>query len=155
MRKNFEPVIVAFCCWHCSYAAADLAGMSRIQYPTNVRIIRVPCTGRVDLLHIFKALVEGADGVIIAGCLKGQCHYVDGNLKAELRVEFAKRILKGIGVEPERVEMFFVSAAMGAELVTLFKEFVERIRRLGPNPVKLRRHGQGTMPAKVRTQRSR
>ncbi|MHA1593691.1 MAG: hydrogenase iron-sulfur subunit [Candidatus Baldrarchaeia archaeon] len=142
MDQHFDPIIVAFCCWHCSYAAADLAGTSRIQYPTNIRIIRVPCTGRVDLIHIFKAFAEGADGVLVAGCLKGQCHYVDGNLKAELRVIFAKRILESIGIEPERLEMVFVSAAMGAEFASIIREFVERIRSLGPNPAKLKKHGQ-------------
>ena len=111
--KSFEPVIVAYCCKWCSYAAADLAGNMRIQYPANVRILRVPCTGRVDVLHLLQAFEYGADGVFISGCLPGDCHYLAGNNKAQHRVDTTKKILADIGVAPERLEMFYNSAAMG------------------------------------------
>lgn len=124
-------MIVAFCCNECSYAAADLAGTSRIQYPATVRIIRVPCTGKVDLTYILKAFKEGADGVIVAGCLRDGCHYTDGNLKAEARVEFLKEIFESIGLGKSRLEMYFMSSAMSNVFVNKVKEFTEAIKKLG------------------------
>ncbi|MFX1486369.1 MAG: hydrogenase iron-sulfur subunit [Promethearchaeota archaeon] len=137
-EKEFEPIILAFCCNECSYAAADLAGTSRLQYPTNVRIILIPCTGRIDLTYIFESFVNGADGVLVEGCLKDQCHYVDGNYRAERRVEFAKRILDEIGIGNERLEMHFISAGMPVKFAEVAREFVRKIKKLGPNPLKLR-----------------
>jgi coenzyme F420-reducing hydrogenase delta subunit len=135
-RDEFEPSIVAFCCWWCAYGAADLAGMSKMDYPTNVRIVRVPCTGRVDVLHILKAFKEGADGVIVAGCLKdGGCHYVDGNMKAERRVSGLKRSLEAIGLGDQRLEMYFMSAGMPEKFVQSVTQFTETIRKLGPSPL--------------------
>lgn len=131
MHREDEISIVAFCCNECSYAAADLAGTSRIQYPAAVRIIRVPCTGNVDLTYILKAFKDGADGVIVAGCLKDRCHYTDGNLKAEARVEFLKDIFESIGLGRSRLEMYFMSSAMFDIFVDKVKEFTERIRRVG------------------------
>jgi F420-non-reducing hydrogenase iron-sulfur subunit len=131
MNREAEVSIVAFCCNECSYAAADLAGTSRIQYPPNVRIIRVTCTGKVDLTYILKAFNEGADGVIVAGCLKERCRYIDGNLKAEARVEFLKEIFESIGLGKSRLEMYFMSSAMSDVFVNKVKEFTETIRRLG------------------------
>jgi heterodisulfide reductase subunit A len=122
-----EPVILTIACRWCSYAAADLAGIMRLKYPTNIRILLVPCTGRVDFGHIFEAFENGADGVVIAGCLKDQCHYVDGNLVAERRVEQAKKTLKVLGVDPERLEMIFNSAGMPREFVAFMNEFTEKI----------------------------
>lgn len=137
-EKGFEPVVVAFCCWWCAYGAADLAGMSKLEYPTNVRIVRVPCTGRVDPLHILEAFRDGADGVIVAGCLKdGGCHYVDGNMKAERRVKALKRALRSIGLGDERLEMYFMSAGMPDKFVECATKFVEKIKLLGPNPIKV------------------
>jgi len=131
MNREDEISIVAFCCNECSYEAADLAGTSRIQYPPIVTIIRVPCTGKVDLTYILKAFKEGADGVIVAGCLKERCHYTDGNLKAEARVEFLKDIFESIGLGKPRLEMYFMSSAMSDVFVNKVKEFTETIRKLG------------------------
>lgn len=130
-HREDEVLIVAFCCNECSYAAADLAGTSRIQYPATVRIIRVPCTGKVDLTYILKAFKEGADGVIVAGCLRDRCHYTDGNLKAEARVEFLKEIFESIGLGKSRLEMYFMSSAMSNVFVNKVKEFTEAINKLG------------------------
>jgi coenzyme F420-reducing hydrogenase delta subunit len=134
-EREFEPVIVAFCCEHCAYAAADLAGTSRMQYPPNIRIVRLPCTGKADMLYILKAFQLGADGVMVCGCLKGGCHFTDGNLKCEARVQFLKRILDLLGFGGDRLDMFFMSSAMAGEFVKVAREFTERIRRLGPNPL--------------------
>ena len=138
-KEQFEPDILCFCCQWCSYAAADLAGSMRIQYPTNVRIIRVPCTGRVDILHILKGFEVGADGVFWSGCLLGDCHYVEGNYYATTRVKRVKEILKGIGLEPERVEMYYNSSGMGPQFAQTCTEFTERIRVLGPSPMKTKK----------------
>ncbi|MFZ5898308.1 MAG: hydrogenase iron-sulfur subunit [Bacillota bacterium] len=129
---SFEPRVVAFCCHHCAYGAADLSGVLRIQYPVNVQIIRVPCSGRISEEHVLDAFAKGADGVCVAGCLKGNCHYQTGNLRAEKRVEILKSRLADIGIEPERLRMFHVSAAMGAPFARFMAELVETIRGLGP-----------------------
>jgi F420-non-reducing hydrogenase iron-sulfur subunit len=134
--EHFEPVIVAFCCHYCAYTAADVAGSMRISYPPNVHIIKVPCSGKVDALHIMKAFQKGADGVYVAGCLEGDCHFKDGNIKASRRVAYLKRLLDEIGVGGERLEMLTMSAGMGDRFASTATEFTEHIRRLGPNPVK-------------------
>lgn len=132
MKDPFEPVIVAFCCQWCSYTAADLAGSMRLQYPPNVRIIRVPCTGRVDILHLLHSIEKGVDGVFISGCLIGDCHFISGNQKATRKVAYTKKVLKEIGMEPERVEMYYNSSAMGPQFAETCREFTKRIRSLGP-----------------------
>ncbi len=132
MDESFEPKIICFCCQWCSYAAADLAGSMRLQYPTNIRIIKVPCTGRVDILHILRAFECGADGVFVSGCLPGDCHYATGNYWAINRVLRVRNILQGIGVEPERAEMYHNSAGMGPQFAQTCRDFTARIRRLGP-----------------------
>lgn len=129
---NFEPKIVAFCCNFCAFAAADLAGAMRLQYPPNVRIIRLPCTGKVDGIHLMKAFEEGADGVFVAGCLEGQCHYLEGNLRAKKRVAYIKKLLAEVRIDPERVEMFNLSSAMGGRFAEIVEEMTERIKQLGP-----------------------
>ncbi|RJX20531.1 MAG: hydrogenase iron-sulfur subunit [Desulforudis sp.] len=129
---SFEPKILAFCCHHCAYGAADLSGVLRLQYPVNIQIIRVPCSGRISEEHILDAFVKGADGVCVAGCLKGNCHYQSGNLRAGKRVEILKNRLADIGIEPERLHMFYVSAGMGAPFARFMAELVETIRDLGP-----------------------
>lgn len=136
MRENFEPVIVAFCCHYCAYTAADLAGTMRLQYPPNVRIIRIPCTGKVDVLFLLKAFEEGADGVYVAGCLEGDCHFLKGNLRAKKRVALAKGILEEVGIGAERLEMYNMSAAMGPRFAEVAREMTEKIRKLGPSPIK-------------------
>ncbi|HCY83749.1 MAG TPA: hydrogenase iron-sulfur subunit [Desulfobacteraceae bacterium] len=130
-----EPRIVAFCCKYCAYAAADLAGSMRLSYPADLKIIQVPCTGRIDVIHMLKALEEGADGVMLAGCLEGECHFLAGNLKAKARVGQVKKILTEIKMDPGRVEMFNLSSAMGARFAEIATEMAERIRGLGPSPV--------------------
>jgi F420-non-reducing hydrogenase iron-sulfur subunit len=132
--ENFEPEIVAFCCHYCAYTAADMAGSKRISYPANVKIIRVPCTGKVDAIHLMKALEKGADGVYVAGCLAGDCHFKNGNIRAEARLNRVKKILSELGWEPERVAMFNMSAGMGERFAQVAREFTETIRKLGPGP---------------------
>ncbi|MHC4389289.1 MAG: hydrogenase iron-sulfur subunit [Planctomycetota bacterium] len=134
--ENFEPVIVAFCCHYCAYTAADMAGSLRLCYPPNVKIIRVPCAGKVDAVHIMRAFQKGADGVYVAGCLEGDCHFKDGNIKAARRVKNVKRILDEIGIGGDRVEMVSMSAGMGERFAQTANEITERIRQLGPNPIK-------------------
>ncbi len=138
MSENFEPRILAFCCKYCAYAAADLAGSMRLSYPGNIKIIQIPCTGRVDALHLMKAMEEGADGVYVAGCLEGECHFLTGNILAKKRVNHIKEILSSIGIEPERVEMFNLSSAMGPRFAEIALEMTDRIKKLGPSPIRLR-----------------
>ncbi|MFP3951378.1 MAG: hydrogenase iron-sulfur subunit, partial [Candidatus Bathyarchaeia archaeon] len=125
-----EPVILAFACKWCSYAAADAAGDMGMEYPENIRILRVPCTGRVDALHILTAFKHGADGVIISGCLPDQCNYIDGNLKAMDRSDITKKVLDVLGIGGDRLEVLFTSACMPTWLVLMFREFTERVKRL-------------------------
>ena len=134
--EDFEPVVIAFCCHYCAYTAADMAGSERICYPPNVKIVRVPCTGKVDTIHIMKALEKGADGVYVAGCLEGDCHFNNGNIQAARRVKRAQQIIEEIGIEPERIEMITMSAGMGRRFAQTAFDFTEKIRKLGPNPVK-------------------
>ncbi len=140
--KEFDPVIVAFCCHYCAYTAADMAGTMRLCYPPNVKIIKVPCSGKVGAIHIMRALEKGADGVIVAGCLEGDCHFKDGNVKAAKRVTHVKAMLDEIGIEPDRVEMVMLSAGMGERFALIAGEFTDKIRSLGPNPVKETLAGQ-------------
>ncbi len=134
----FEPQILAFCCKYCAYAAGDLAGSMRLTYPANVKIIQVPCTGRVDMSHLLKAIENGADGVYVAGCLEGECHFLEGNLKARKRVAAVRKLLAEAGIEPERVQMFNLSSAMGPRFAEIATDMTETIRRLGPSPVRRR-----------------
>ncbi|MBN1847372.1 MAG: hydrogenase iron-sulfur subunit [Deltaproteobacteria bacterium] len=133
---TFEPIIVAFCCHYCAYTAADMAGSMRLHYPPNVKIVRVPCSGKVDAIHIMKAFEKGADGVYVAGCLEGDCHFKNGNVKASRRVKYIKELLDEIGIGGERVEMVTMSAGMGPQFAKTAIEMTEKIRKLGPNPVK-------------------
>ena len=132
--EKFEPTIVAFCCHYCAYTAADMAGSKRLCYPSNVKIIRVPCSGKVDAIHIMKALEKGADGVYVAGYLEGDCHFKTGNTKAARRVTFVRNLLQEMGFEPQRLSMVTMSAGMGTRFAQIAKEFTEQIRQLGPNP---------------------
>jgi len=133
---TFEPQIVAFCCKYCAYAAADLAGSMRLSYPPNVKVIQIPCTGSVDIIHLLRAIEDGADGVYVAGCLEGECHFLTGNLRARKKLEYVKRTLTELGIEPERVEMFNLSSAMGTRFAEIAEEMTQRIRKLGPSPVR-------------------
>ena len=131
----FEPQILAYCCKYCAYAAADLAGSMRLNYPPNVKVIQLPCSGRVDMLHLLKAIEAGADGVYVAGCLEGECHFVAGNLKTRQKVSAVKKTLAAAGIEPQRVEMFNLSSAMGPRFAEIAEVMTERVRALGPTPV--------------------
>jgi F420-non-reducing hydrogenase iron-sulfur subunit len=134
-ENNFEPVIVAFCCHYCAYSAADLAGSMRIQYPSNVRIIRAPCSGRLEIDYFMKAFENGADGVIVAGCEEGSCHFKEGNFNAKRRVNYARQLLAESGLEMERLRMTNVSAANGRLFSEIVKDMVETVRKLGPSPL--------------------
>jgi len=134
---DFEPVIVAFCCHYCAYTAADMAGSKRLCYPPNVKIVRVPCSGRVDAMYLMKALENGADGVYVAGCLEGDCHFKNGNIKAAKRVAHVKKLLEEIGLDGDRVEMVAMSAGMGERFAQIATDFTERMRKLGPSPVRV------------------
>ena len=134
-NTDFEPKIIAFCCHYCAYASADLAGSMRLQYPAGVRIIRTPCTGRLEMEYYMKAMENGADGVLVAGCLEGGCHFIDGNLFARKRVNAIRAILEECGIEKERLRMVNISAAMAVNLVEAIHDLVNEIKQLGPNPI--------------------
>ena len=133
MTEEFEPRIVGFLCNWCAYAGADLAGVSRIQYPPNLRIVRVMCSGRVDPVFILEAFRSGADGVLIAGCHPGDCHYISGNFKAQRRAIMLKKLLEQLDLEPERLRLEFVSASEGDKFATVIKDMTEEIKKLGPS----------------------
>jgi coenzyme F420-reducing hydrogenase delta subunit len=135
-KAEFEPVIVAFCCNWCAYAGADLAGTSRFEYPTNVRIIRVMCSGRIDPTFILSAFRWGADGVLVAGCHPGDCHYVKGNYAMEKRFNFVKEVLNHLGIEPDRFVLEWVSAGEGAKFAALIRDVTRQIKDLGPSPLR-------------------
>lgn len=130
--QGFEPKIVAFLCNWCSYAGADLAGIGRYQYPPNIRVIRVPCSGRVDPLYILKALQNGADGVLVSGCHPGDCHFIEGNYFARRKFVILKNLLEFLGFEEGRVQFSWVSAAEGERFSQVVKEVTESVRKLGP-----------------------
>jgi coenzyme F420-reducing hydrogenase delta subunit len=132
-RETSKLEVVAFCCRHCAYSAADLAGGGRMSYPPSVKIVEMPCTGRASVLEILHALEKGADGVAVAGCLPGTCHYIQGNIHASQRVDHAAGLLEEIGLEPQRVRMINISAAMGEQFVIEVTDFVEAIEALGPS----------------------
>ena len=136
MTDEFKPKIIAFCCNWCSYAGADLAGASKIQYPPNVLIIRAMCSGMIHPNFVIEALTNGTDGVIICGCHPGDCHYLEGNLKAEKRAEAIELMLEDFGLEPERFRLEWVSAAEGPKFAQTMTDFTETVRGLGPSPYK-------------------
>jgi F420-non-reducing hydrogenase iron-sulfur subunit len=133
---DFEPRIVAFLCNWCSSTAADLAGTSRIQYPPNVRIIRLMCSGQLDPIYVAKAVLEGADGVLIGGCHPGDCHYQSGNFKARRRVAILREVLGQLGLEPERVWLRWISASEGQYFADTVTEMVAEIKALGPSALR-------------------
>ena len=137
--NDTEPKILALCCHYCAYAAADLAGSMRLQYPPNVRVLRLPCTGKVDIGYIMHAFEQGVDGVIVAGCLEGGCHFEEGNLRAKKRVALARQVLEEAGFEPQRLEMFNLSSAEGTTFAEIVEIMTKRLKELGPSP--LRHHG--------------
>jgi F420-non-reducing hydrogenase iron-sulfur subunit len=131
-KQIFEPTIIVFACNWCSYAGADLAGVSRLRYPTNVRIVRVMCSGRMDPAFILKAFLKGADGVLVAGCHPGDCHYLEGNLSAEERVKNTTEALSLLGWEVDRLRLEWISASEGKRFAQIMTEFTQQIKELGP-----------------------
>ena len=139
-RDHFEPIIMAFCCHYCAYAAADLAGSMRLQYPPNIRIIRTPCTGRLEVELFLKAFEDGADGVIVAGCEEGSCHFKEGNLTAKRRVNYTRELMAESGLEMERLRMVNVSAANAPLFAKVVQDMVETVKKLGPSRLKSLKH---------------
>ncbi len=146
---SFEPVIIGFTCNWCSYRAADLAGTSRIKYPPNVRLIRVMCSGRIDPTFVLKALSEGADGVLIAGCHPGECHYLEQNYKALRRHRLLQKTLSQFGIEPARVRLAWASAAEGAKFAEEICVMVDEVKKLGPLDWPVRPVPLATAPAEI------
>ena len=136
-NEEYEPLIIAFCCNWCSYAGADLAGVSRLQYPPNMRIVRVMCSGMVHPNLVIDALTKGADAVIICGCHIGDCHYLEGNLKAESRKDAIELLLEDFGLEPERFRLEWVSASEGPRFAEVMREMTQTVRELGPSPYRV------------------
>jgi F420-non-reducing hydrogenase iron-sulfur subunit len=134
--KDFEPNIIGFLCNWCSYAGADLAGTSRMKYPPNIKSIRVMCSGRVDPVFVLEALRKGADGVLVAGCHPGDCHYQSGNYKANRRMKLLKKLLEEMAVDPGRLRFEYISASEGAKFASVVTEFVDQLKKMGPNPLK-------------------
>jgi F420-non-reducing hydrogenase iron-sulfur subunit len=136
MAEEFEPNILGILCNWCTYAGADLAGTSRTQYPTNVRVIRIMCTGRLDPAFVLRALSVGADGVLVSGCHVGDCHYLAGNFKSRRRVALLRKLIEEYGYDRERLRMTFISASEGAIWAEVVQDMVNTIKKLGPNPLK-------------------
>jgi coenzyme F420-reducing hydrogenase delta subunit len=138
--NTWEPKIVAFLCNWCSYAGADLAGVSRIQYPPNLRIIRVPCSGRINPAFLLRALQNGADAVLVSGCHPGDCHYISGNLAARRKFALVKELVQYAGIEPERVQFTWVSASEGGRFAAVVEKVVKQVQKLGPNRKLVKSH---------------
>jgi coenzyme F420-reducing hydrogenase delta subunit len=125
-----EPKIIAFCCHYCAFTAADLAGTMRQQYPTNIHIVRLPCTGKVDVNMLLQAFVDDADGVMVAGCEVGSCHFLEGNVRAKKRVELAKKKLEEVGINPEKLDMFHIAASEGPLFAQTARDFTDKIKNV-------------------------
>ena len=134
--NGFEPEITVFTCIYCAYMAVDTAGALRIKYPATVKLVKLPCTGKVDMRYLLEAFEQGADGVCIVGCPIGNCHHVHGNVRGQARVKYTKKLLDEVGLGGERLEMYFVSGGMGMTFANAVREITERVRALGPNPLR-------------------
>ena len=132
-ETKWEPKVVGFLCHWCSYAGADLTGSARMEYPHNIRIIRVPCSGRIDPMFILRALQNGLDGVLVSGCHPGDCHYQSGNFHARRKFAVTRKLLEYVGIEPERVQFSWVAASEGPKMAQVIREFVEGVKKVGPN----------------------
>lgn len=130
MKEEKEPKIIAFCCHYCAFTAADLAGTMRQQYPANIHIVRLPCTGKVDVNMLLQAFVDDADAVMVAGCEEGSCHFLEGNIRAKRRVKNAKNKLEEVGINPEKLEMFHIAASEGPLFARTSREFTKKIKKL-------------------------
>ncbi len=135
-RDGFEPDITVFMCIYCAYMAADTAGALRIKYPANVKLVKLPCTGKTDVRYLLEAFEQGADGVCVVGCPIGNCHHVHGNERGRARVAYVKELLDQVGLGRDRLEMYFVSGGMGQTFANAMQEMTERLRTLGPSPLK-------------------
>lgn len=135
-RKSFEPEITAFYCIYCGYMAADTAGAMGVQYPANVKFVRMPCTGKTDIRILLEAFEQGADGVFVVACPIGNCHHVRGNERGSARLQRAQKILDEIGLSSDRLEMFFMSGSQAHTFASSVEKMTDRIRELGPNPLK-------------------
>ena len=135
-EQEYQPKILGFFCNWCTYAGADLAGVSRLQYPPNIRVIRVMCSGTVSPHHVLRAFQKGADGVLIGGCHIGDCHYLKGNYMTIKRIRFLQDLLKFTGFEPDRLHLEWISAAEGPKLAQTVRDFTDKIKKLGPSPLK-------------------
>lgn len=136
MEPDDLPQITVFTCIYCGYTSADMAGTAGIQYPAVVKVVKLPCTGKMDILYVLKAFEQGADAVMVVACTKGTCHHLEGNLRAEKRVGRAKSLLDDIGLGHERVEIFFVTGSQGSAFAAAVEEMAARVQRLGPNPLR-------------------
>ncbi len=134
-EKEFEPTLIGFFCNWCTSTAADLAGTTRLQYPPNIHPIRIMCSGMVDIVYVLRALLSGADGVIVGGCPPGDCHYISGNYKARRRMHILKTVLKTLGLDDDRIWVRWINAAEGQKFAATMCEFTEEIKKKGPNPV--------------------
>ncbi len=134
--NGWEPKIVAFCCNWCSYGGADSAGMGRFQQPASARIIRVMCSGRIDPLHVFNAVLEGADAVLVTGCHIGDCHYVNGNDKTKIKYRYLENVARELGLEKERLQLNWISASEGEKFANFIRDVTEQIKKIGPSPLK-------------------
>jgi coenzyme F420-reducing hydrogenase delta subunit len=134
--NGFEPEITVFMCIYCAYMAVDTAGALRIKYPPTVKLVKLPCTGKTDARYLLEAFEQGADGVCVVGCPIGNCHHVRGNERGLARVKYVKKLLDEVGLENERLEMYFVSGGMGMTFANAVQEMTERVRALGPSPLK-------------------
>jgi F420-non-reducing hydrogenase iron-sulfur subunit len=137
--EAYDPTIVGFLCNWCTFTAADLAGTSRLMYPQNVRIVRMMCSGMVDPMYILKAFIEGADGILVGGCWPGDCHYINGNLKARRRVALLHKILETFGIGKERLWLRWIAASEGNMFAETVAEMTEHLKELGPSPLKLKK----------------
>jgi F420-non-reducing hydrogenase iron-sulfur subunit len=144
--NGFEPEITAFTCIYCGAMAGDSAGFGRLTYPANVKIIRLPCTGKVDVEYMLKAFEQGADGVYVMACPIGNCHHERGNVRATKRVEYVKNLLDDIGLGRERMGIYYVSGGQGHAFDNAAREMTTRVRRMGPNPIKQKTNGNGRGP---------
>lgn len=138
MSEKFEPKVVTYCCTYCSYTAADLAGSMRLNYAPNVRIIKILCTGKIEPILLLEAFDKGADIVYVSGCAVGDCHFIEGNIRGKAAVAYTKKLLKEIGIEPERLEFFHIPASAGPLFAEVADEMTQRGRDLGPNPMRNR-----------------
>jgi len=145
-RKFFEPEITAFYCIYCGYMAADTAGAMGVQYPANVKFVRMPCTGKTDIRYLLEAFEQGADGVFVVACPIGNCHHVRGNERGLARLQRAQKILDEIGLGSDRLEMFFMSGSQAHTFASAVDKMTNRIRELGPNPLK----GELTSDTKIK-----